>query len=191
MQYALGKFAEIQNSNIKKIALHLIFKGAKINKIDRRFVQTPLGLTCRYGNLKLAQVLLQNKANLEVLDKLKNPILLETYSTKLVKFLISKNANLEAVNKNNKTCLILKSKLGNYEIVELLLKNNAKIEAKDEKGFTPLIMSTIWAKTNVVKLLLNKNADIKAKDNERKTALDRANYSEVLNLLLEYRTKLK
>jgi ankyrin repeat protein len=80
-------------------------------------------LAARLGHLETAQLLLQNKANIEAKDK------------------------------NDETPLHFASFNGHLEIVRLLLQNKANIEAKDEFGRTPLYLASLFGHSEIVRIL--------------------------------------
>ena len=75
------------------------------------------------------------------------------------------NANLEAVDNNRRTPLILAAIFNKTEIMKLLLQHNANIEARDDDQSTALIYAACWNNTELLKILLQHNANIMAQNN--------------------------
>ncbi len=84
----------------------------------------------------------------------------------MVEFLLSKGANVNAVDTDASTPLHLAAISGNFDIVQLLLKNGADVNAKaaavDYPGETPLHATAFSGHTQIAELLLANGADIDA-----------------------------
>lgn len=82
----------------------------------------------------------------------------------LIQYLLSKKANIEAINKFGVTALVAAIRRGDCEVVELLLNNGANIEARDLIQSTPLIEASIHGQAKIVEILLRRRASIEARD---------------------------
>lgn len=105
------------------------------------------------------------------------PLMMASALNKLeiVKFLLEKNANIDAATNEGLTALILAS---SPKVVTLLLQNHANINAKTVlNGATALIIASFNGKLDTVQALLAYNPDINIKDNDGETALDKAQHS--------------
>lgn len=126
------------------------------------------------ANLKLVKMLIQNGISIKDEDY-KNisscdielcptPLLfaIRQKQVKVVEFLLSKGANVCAVNGKGQSTLHLA--LDQPEMIELLLKNYAHIDAKDKEGRTPLHVATIENKSIVVNMLIKARANVNSTD---------------------------
>ena len=79
-----------------------------------------------------------------------------------VKFLLKNGANVNIINSENKTAIILAIISNNVPMIELLLENRASLEPEDNGGVSPLTYAVrhVGAKINimVVKILLKAGA---------------------------------
>lgn len=60
----------------------------------------------------------------------------------ITKYLIEHGANIEAIDNEGKTPLILSSFNGKMEVTKYLVEKGANLEAKKNNGWTPLISSS-------------------------------------------------
>ncbi|KAI9763363.1 MAG: hypothetical protein M1840_000555 [Geoglossum simile] len=114
--------------------------------------------------------------------------------TAVVRFLLSKGADLAAKNLNGITALYFAAENGHKAVVQLLAERGASIEIKNRVGWTALHRAAHHGHTGVITALLSHNADIEAQDMSRWTALQRAASSgqlSVIRLLLEEKADSK
>ena len=78
----------------------------------------------------------------------------------VVKLLLEKGANIEAINNQGFTSLWIAAYKGHTEIVKVLIAAGANIEAIDDEGYTPLEVAARNGHVEVVKLLLEKGAKV-------------------------------
>lgn len=91
--------------------------------------------------------------------------------TGIVKYLISKGANVKVKLKDGETTLIQSAQNDeNIEIVESLLKAGVEINAPTKNGLTALMRFAWMGQAEAVKLLLDAGADTKIKDENGWTA---------------------
>lgn len=134
-----------------------------------------------------------------------------------VKFLISKGANVNYVDKDGYTALIIASSRGNLEIVKYLISKGAEIEATDKvntnkveiqdniaieagagkdsyvgkDGKTALMEASRRGHLDVIKYLVSKGANINARNSYGNTPLIKATWNsqiKVIDYLLKQRT---
>jgi len=141
----------------------LINEGENVNKIVyfRAFnlSQTPLHIAAEKGYYDIAELLIQKKANINIL------------------------------NNESRTPLHTASQWGHYDVVQLLLDNNAKKNIKDSKGYTPLHCAVIGGLSSAVtsETLILGGADTEIKNNDSMTPLHTAVYNgnlEAVKVLL-------
>ena len=148
-----------------KIAQILIKKGADVNHKNVSQVLpmirgfTPLHAACQMGPLALVKSLVKAGANLNIknnLDMTPLHIALGSYTneisgnmnmnktktnqmTKIATLLIENGADLDGIDKNNRTPLSLAAELGNLELVKLLIQKGSKgVNVVDNYKRSPL-----------------------------------------------------
>lgn len=90
----------------------------------------------------------------------------------IIKYLISKNANVYARDNSNRAATHIAIIDGNFETVKYLIEvENMDINLRGVSGFTNLHYAVYENKLNIVKYLVNRGADRFAKDDEQKTPL--------------------
>jgi len=101
--------------------------------------------------------------------------------------LIEKGANINAMNKNNNTPLIVASKKGNLDIVKILIENEADKELKDKGDNTPLILASLNGHLDIVKFLVENGSLVNAVNKNNNTTLifsTRNGYFEIVEFLI-------
>ena len=145
-----------QNGNLEKVKTLIEKEGVDINAKE---TETKFGFT--------ALIAASNSfgySNLEI-----------------VKYLISKGADINATTNYGVTALMMASLSGSLAVVKALVEGKkafisifskgADINAKDNKNRTALLDASITGHLEIVKYLISKGADINAKDNDGRTAL--------------------
>ncbi|KAF1744252.1 hypothetical protein MXB_709 [Myxobolus squamalis] len=128
----------------------------------------PLHVTCKFGNLKMTEILLNIGVPIEIRDSnLKTPLIVATYCQNIetVIYLISKGANILAEDKELDNCLHWaaycgindKFKLGNEDLMNLFLTFGLDINKPDEfmQVLTAVHMACMCGNINAVELCLN------------------------------------
>ena len=108
-------------------------------------------------------------------------------NTEMVKFLLTKKANLNIVTKDGNTALIFASENGNTEIVKTLLAAGAKVNTINKYGQTALMYASQNGHTDIVKVLLDSGANVNAMNTYGGTALMTAadkGHTEIVKTLL-------
>ena len=98
------------------------------------------------------------------------------------------DADLNIIDNDGNTALIMASANGHDHIVDLLLNAGADPNLKDDDGNTPLIIASQEGHTEIVKLLLDSGADPNLKDDAGNTPLIEAlveEYIDIVKLLLD------
>lgn len=88
-----------------------------------------------------------------------------------VQLLLDQGADVNAINKNGQTALIIATDLGHVNIASLLLDRGANINAADNDGMTALMLAAQQHIKPMVKLLLDRHADINLTNRAGQTAL--------------------
>jgi len=112
-----------------------------------------------------------------------------------IKNSIKMGADVNAKDKEGKTCLMIACEKSNFEIVEFLLIERAKLDYKDKQGRTALHYACVQRNLRIVSLFLNRDIGkrkfrkrINRKDNDGNTplilAVQNNHYYTVNHLLL-------
>ncbi len=107
----------------------------------------------------------------------------------IVQVLLVKKADVNSINNDGHTALILAAESGHYEAVQLLLAHNADVNEADKFGYTALIVASTHGHKDIVKLLIARGADVNASSKVGNTALIRAaknGNTEIVKLLIHY-----
>lgn len=114
-------------------------------------------------NLKQKVLTIFEACDLELIDEVEN--ILKSPPSKF---------NIDKLNENGYSCLMIAAKRNNVEIMELLLSNDADINIKGNRDMTALLIASQFGRIAAVKLLLqhDKNKiDLTATDRSGNNAL--------------------
>lgn len=112
---------------------------------------------------------------------------------KIVKYLISKGANVNSTTKSNSTALRAACFDGHYEIVKYLVEHDADIEISNRHGHTCLMIACYKGHYQIAKYLISKSADLNRKSIKGNTALHdcaECGSLEIMKLLLNNNAKM-
>src|SRR5690606_37937038 len=112
----------------------------------------------------------------------------------IIKYLISKGANVYSIDKDGATPLHYATSAGNREALKCLLLNGANVNARDTLSFTPLYIAIKSGFTDLVDDLLQFNADINLKyrgDTVMHIAAEQGDVKTIQYLLNQNNLKLK
>lgn len=132
----------------------LIKSGAEVN--FKHGGWTVLMFAAREGNLRIAEVLVENAAD------------------------------INAKGREGETALTISAEGGHVEVAKVLLTKGANVNARTDHGNTALMYSAQYGHPRFVKLLLDSGADVKLKDKDGDTALSLAKlkgHHEIVQLL--------
>jgi len=111
--------------------------------------------------------------------------------------LLAQGAEIDSVNRKERTALHVSIAKGNLECVELLILNRANTLLVDSKGWTILHHAVAKGDQTVVSLILKNDTAkelIEAQDKQGNTPLDSAlelKHSQITNLLMDFQDQLK
>ena len=91
-------------------------------------------------------------------------VALERGHLDVVKFLVSKGADVKRKDGPGNTPLHLASREGHLDIVEFLILEGANVKARNELKRTPLHLTSIGGHLDVAKFLVSEGADVKKRD---------------------------
>lgn len=77
-----------------------------------------------------------------------------------VKFLIQYDANVQAMDANDRSVLYIATIAGYTQIVNLLLENGADPNQKDKNSWTPLHRAALWGHIDIARLLIEHGANV-------------------------------
>jgi ankyrin repeat protein len=106
-----------------------------------------------------------------------------------LKLLIRLGAEINYLDTNRRSALMIASSLGRYEAVEILLNNYAKIDILDNFGWSALMFGVYYNHYKVVELLLNSGADVNLSSKKKLNAIKIAKQHKrenIITLLLDY-----
>jgi ankyrin repeat protein len=158
------------------------------------YFMSPLGAALRGGHLKIAELLHEHGADVDVRGEIDHTPLFGASSSghfEIVQWLLSHGANPNHRAKyDGSTSLHTAAYNGHVEVSRLLLQYKAGIDAHDFDGQTPLHVAVHYhGHVNVARLLVEHGADVNARDNSRNTSLHLASETgrpDVVRLLVEH-----
>ncbi|XP_022091038.1 ankyrin repeat and KH domain-containing protein mask-like isoform X2 [Acanthaster planci] len=168
----------------------LLAQGANINAQTEETQETALTLACCGGFLDVAKFLIEVGADIEL--GCSTPLMeaAQEGHVELVKFLLSKNANVRAVTATGDTALTYACENGHTDVADVLLAAWADLEHESEGGRTPLMKAARAGHICTVQYLISKGAEVnRATTNNDHTVLSLAcagGHLRVVELLLEH-----
>lgn len=90
----------------------------------------------------------------------------------VAELLVQNNANIEARGNNGENALLLASCYGHHEIVRMLLERGMEVNAFDEQGNTSLMFAAYNNHSECIELLLEYGADVTMESEDDLCALD-------------------
>lgn len=173
----------------------MIGNGADVNAKGMTGRWSPLHLAVMGNDLKMARMLLQNKALVNVMDEWgKSPL---HYASgfgyvKMARLLLQNDANVNATDEWDSTPIHYAAMEGHGNMTLLLLKRGAYVDARDDwGGRTPLLVAAMRGHARTVRVLLDNGADPNARARDDRTPMHWAvtmNHVEVA-LILEAKAK--
>jgi ankyrin repeat protein len=179
------------------VAEQLIIKHPQQVYTTCGYFMSPLGAALKGGHLKIAQVLYERGADVDVQGHYDYTPLFgaSCYGQfEIVQWLLSHRANPNYRGKyDGWPSLHGAACYGHVEVSQLLLQYKANIHAHDIEGRTPLHMAVQGGHVKVARLLLEHGADVNSRDNSHNTPLLGAlqcGHLEVARLLVEHGTNI-
>ena len=175
----------------------LITNGANVNSLMQDGVSL-IGYAIAQNNMDLLQMLIENGANVNYTngDSWANTPL-QTASRlgldNVVRILLTRNADINAVDMNGNTALHTAALNSQLSIVKLLLEKNPNLDIQNKVGNTALHLAVISGNINIVGELVLKGANTRIRNNDGKYPRDiaRANNSAaIFEVLREAENKL-
>lgn len=149
-----------------------------------------------YGHMDKVKDYVYNKnVHINVQDNDGNTVLMRIASSKaitkenmqVVEFLIERKADLNVVNNDRHTALVLAINNNNTEIAKLFVEKGAKLDIADRNGYTALMWAVENNNAEMVKLLINKRANVflKTKDGETAYSIAKTKGNSLIIRMLE------
>lgn len=154
---------------------------------------TPLMLAaCKY-NCDILYILIASGAPIDAIDRYGNTALMYAVSNfsengDVIQFFINHKADLNVLNEEEYTPLMLAASNGHTNSLQLLVQGGAKLELKGANDCTPLFVAAESGLVTSVKTLISLGANIEARDKWGMTPLMDAafnNNSSIVTLLLK------
>jgi ankyrin repeat protein len=175
------------------LAEHLIAKHPQQVNTTGGYCVSPLGAALSARHLKIAQLLYERGADIDVKGSDDRTLLYGASTSgevEIVQWLLSRSANPNVRhNGGGWTPLYEAATSGDVEVSRLLLQYKADSNAQSTYGVTPLISASYWGHVDVARLLLEHGADVNARDHRHKTPLLDAvenGHLDVARLLVEH-----
>ena len=175
----------------------LITNGANVNSLIQDGVSL-IGYAIAQNNMDLLQILIENGANVNYTNGdswADTP--LKTASRlgldNVVRILLTRNADINAVDMNGNTALHTAALNSQLSIVKLLLEKNPNLDIQNKVGNTALHLAVISGNIDIVGELVLKGANTRIRNNDGKYPRDiaRANNSAaIFEVLREAENKL-
>jgi len=183
-------FTAVRNGDYPTVKLFLL-SGMNPNIADADDM-TPLMYAAQNGDRLIAEILLQNGADVDIVQdgpfgKTALIYAAEFQKPEMVKFLLNYGAYPDAQDKHGMTPLMYAARKGNPEIVKYLILIGSDVNIRAEDGRTALIFAAQEGKSDIVKALLAAGADrnLSAKYGTARDYAQRARYFEVVHILDE------
>lgn len=179
-----------QYSNIEK----LLSENYNINEINKYGV-APIHAAAINGDLKMFRYLEGKGANVNLSAKTSKSethmvhIAVKGNNPELIKYLITKNIDINIKNSAGSTPLHLAAIYCYPKILDLLIENGAEVQAENSKAETPLHYASKRNCFSAVTSLIEANANPHKKDQKGKLALDYVKNSRDLAYYLEKKTR--
>ncbi|GFV23098.1 putative ankyrin repeat protein RF_0381 [Trichonephila clavipes] len=170
-------------------------KLGEIVNVENNYGQTPLHIAAENGKLNVVECLVNKGANINAkrsgctplqvaADNGELDIIKYLLDKDIVKYLVSKDADINAKDKYGRTPLHFAVKSGNLDIVKYLIKNGADVNTKNRYNWTLLHEAAAHdGQLDIVRYLVDKGADVNARDKRGNTPLYMTVYHEELDII--------
>lgn len=192
LYYAVATIEPVADNNIDLIR-YLIENGADIDALNdptNNDRVTALNVACQLEKLNVVMFLLEHGAALESRTREEETPLFSACArnkdTKVVDFLISKGADINAKNIYGQSPLMAAIWDKRYNIAKQLLKAGAGVQAKNKWGETALHFACAHGNVEMVELLLKAGADAYAEEITGIRPIDVASLRENNKMILEF-----
>lgn len=164
----------------------LITNGANVNSLMQDGVSL-IGYAIAQNNMDLLQILIENGANVNYTNGdswADTPLQMASRLglDNVVRILLTRNADINAVDMNGNTALHTAALNSQLSIVKLLLEKNPNLDIQNKVGNTALHLAVISGNIDIVGELVLKGANTRIRNNDGKYPRDiaRANNSAAI-----------
>jgi ankyrin repeat protein len=188
---AYEKLKEEQDKQAKSNQVTVSSYVLDINATDK-YGNCPLHVAAVFNHVKVARMLLEKGADVNVKDKDGDSSPLHFSAIlghmKIAKLLLKNGADVNAKDKAGSSPLHIGVMNGWFELAKLLLEHGADVNAKDKDGNSPLHFAATYGHVKIARLLLEHGADVNIKNEDGNSPLQVADkgHLEVVKLLLEH-----
>jgi ankyrin repeat protein len=162
-----------KNSSRKCLVLTLILSTVLLSACTDNSGKTPLMKAAAAGNLLQTQLLIQQRANISVRDKMDLDALSYAIMAErpvVVRYLLAHGANANSANADGTTVLMIAARVGDTDVVKMLHDHGAIVSQANHDGVTPLMAAAGGDNHDTLVLLLSYGADPCSKDKNQRTA---------------------
>ena len=136
-----------------------ITKNCDINKRYDKQDNTLLHYSCRSGDLDMVQIIVEHGANIHLTNcQLDTPLKCAYYDdnehSNIVKYLISKGADIESCDLMDRTIMYIACDKQDVDMVDFLIKCGANVNMYNAIGYTPLHIACERNNNKIVEILL-------------------------------------
>lgn len=174
--------------NHAMVELLIIKCGADVNLGDDLHI--PLLYTIHLNRSDTVQLLLNNRANIDIVSDIYAPLLFAISDRPdMVQLLLDNRANMEIVSENGRAPLHMAIMYERTAIVQLLIDKRANLENASLGGKTPLHCAVMFRRRGIIQILLDARADVNAYDDDGYAPLHSAcakRCAPIMKLLVEY-----
>jgi len=151
-----------------------IKKGAAIDPVPgTKIDNSPLFLAISFRHFRILNILLENKANVNITGPLgETPLMLALFykdSKDYIRTLLEAGADINAKSSGGTSVLMTAAEYADVEVLDMLLNKKPDVNHINEKGITALMVASNNA--DVVKRLLKAGAQLENKDVYGETAV--------------------
>ena len=197
----LGKVKDI----IKSVPAEAVRKFGRLTFCPEESRQSPFVLAAQYGNLHIVQYFMNNYADIVDVNfgativsqnsgmkiHQSTALLATTLGgyTKVIKFLVSRGADVNKCSHTGSTPLRTASYHGHIDIMKCLIKNGADVSRPNILGESPLCIAASRNQVQAFKLLLKHGANCTQADIDNHTPMHLAaveGHDEIITALLQF-----
>jgi len=160
----------------------------RLNEREEVFGYTSLSLASSVGHVKVVNILMDSRADLELKCNLGNTALhmaARAGHTSVVRALLVHRAALESKNAEGWTPLIWGSMNGHEEVVAALLNAKSQVQAIDAQGLSALMWATRHGHVSVMKSILATGPDLSLRDFAGHTVMHHARQHRAARKMLQ------